>query len=222
MTSKQLQRLGWMVAGLALHVAACNSKVDNADGGSNDGGSGGSPNIGGAGGDAQGGTAGSGGAPITCDPPANPADFAIGTGEVCFETLTAGQTVPLMEGPQGGYHVWLAVGCSDCGASVAIFYGAKDPTTGALLKDTYESQATINLKGAWPEAAGLFVPMPGISWDPDNYPPPALGTHLILYAERRDANGNVLASDDVEIVIGETQYWDPCSGNPNDPNCQTG
>ena len=38
-----------------------------------------------------------------------PPALQIGTGEVQFEPLTAGQRVQLVAGTQGGYHVWLSL-----------------------------------------------------------------------------------------------------------------
>lgn len=162
---------------------------------------------------------GGGGGSSTCEPPAGVGVFAMGTGERCFEPLTDGQEVPLMQGPQGGYHVWLAIGCADCGDAPALTWGALDPMTGMTLEGTYESQSVLDLSDqAWPQMAGLFVGMPGLSWDPMSYPPPAKGTHVILYA-KVSAPG-ITHEEQVEVVIGDVTIWDPCANDPN--NCPDG
>lgn len=38
------------------------------------------------------------------DPPSGPATIEIGTGALDFEVITKGQELPLVAGPQGGYH----------------------------------------------------------------------------------------------------------------------
>ncbi len=199
---------------LWLALTACTSTVHEADG-SGEGGGGSGEGANGSGGQAEGG---SGGGPA-CTTPGDHPVFALGTGEDCFEPLSDGDVLPLISGPQGGYHLWLALGCSDCGATPVLSWGARDPATGQTLEGTFDSQGVVNLSGgAWPQAAGLFAGMPGVSWDPENEPPPAPGTHVILWA-RVDAAGHEAA---VEVVIGETIAWDPCIEDPNDPNCGFG
>src|SRR5690606_4066888 len=98
-------------------LSGCNSSV-RAEG---------AGGAGGAGGATPPSSAGRGGG--GCADPADPAVFEIGTGQTCFERLTAGQTVAAIQGPQGGFHLWLAVGCADCGAQAVVRYGVKDPAT---------------------------------------------------------------------------------------------
>lgn len=212
----------------ALNLVACQSSVSNGGSGSENSGEGGS-----AGSAASGGTAGAGGDTTSstdtgttteaCDTPNSPPAFEVGTGEKCFERLTADQEVPLMSGPQGGYHMWLAAGCVDCGTVVHLEYGARDPATHMPLTGTYDEQAMVQLYGKeWPQAAGLIVHMPGLSWDPENEPPPAKGTKLLLWAEAYDPDGNLWHSMEVPVTVGDIVDWNPCVENPNDPLCQTG
>ncbi|MEZ4310514.1 MAG: hypothetical protein R3F14_20925 [Polyangiaceae bacterium] len=128
-------------------------------------------------------------------------------------------TVPLMNGPQGGYHVWLSVGCEDCKNPLVLKYGAHDPATGEPFTGTGDLQAAVPLSsGEWPQKAGLIVYMPGLSWDPEYEPPPAKGTHIVLWAKAYDGS-TLVHEDEVEVVIGDTMYWDPCEKNPDDPSC---
>lgn len=189
-------------------MAACDSRVvGDSDEGSEGGGS--------AGGASSEGGSGAGGQPSDCDPPSEPSAFAIGSGEKCFEPLADGAVVPLISGPQGGYHLWVAVGCEDCAPVASLEWGVDDPATGEPFANTYPSQANVPLAGAWPQAAGLIAGMPGLSWDPESDPPPAPGTHVLLWMRTTDGEHEAA----VEVVIGETVSWDPCAETPEDPSC---
>ncbi|WP_437813533.1 hypothetical protein [Sorangium sp. So ce1078] len=176
------------------------------EGGSSAGGGGGSTGEGGA----STGEGGGGG----CRPPDSPAVFEIGTGVTCFERIDDGATLPVMAGPQGGYHVWLAVGCSDCGATVRLRYSVKDPATGDLFESTVPQEGVIALgPGEFPQAAGLPAILPGGAWDPGAVL--AEGTHVILAAEARNDDGSTKHAAQVEVVLGATEAWGlPCSDDP--------
>lgn len=157
---------------------------------------------------------------VVCEPPANPADFDIGTGEKCFEPVDEAGVVPLMSGPQGGYHMWLAVGCDDCGTAAHIKYGALDPATNQPLAGTAEQEQMAQLTNdAWPQRAGIVVYMPGLSWDPMNEPPPAKGSQLILWADTYAPDGTPVHHATRLVTVGDTLDWNPCAENPNDPSC---
>ena len=155
-----------------------------------------------------------------CSPPANPASFDVGTGEKCFEPVEDAGVVPLMNGPQGGYHMWLAMGCDDCGTVVHIKYGALDPATNQPLAGTADQEMMAQLTNdAWPQRAGIVVYMPGLSWDPMNEPPPAKGSQLVLWADAYAPDGSLNHHAAKLVTVGDTVYWDPCIDNPNDPTC---
>jgi hypothetical protein len=148
--------------------------------------------------------------------------FEIGTGEKCFARLADGQEIPMMQGPQGGFHLWLAVGCSDCSASAHLKWGVRDPVTGAPIPDTYDSEAFVPLSpGAWPQAAGIFATMPGVVWDPEGSPPLPKGTEVVLWADVLDGT-TVTHHDQVRIIVGDTVPWDPCIEDPNHELCGFG
>lgn len=198
-------------------LTACQSSVENPSG------EGGHANAGG-GGEGGGGAGGSGGTggSAECAAPASPAMFEIGTGEKCFSRLAASDEVPLLNGPQGGYHVWLAIGCEDCNDPVLLRFGARDPQTGAPFGGMEDLQEMVPLEGAaWPQAAGLTVFMPGLSWDPEGVPPPAKGTHVVLWAEAYDG-AELVHQAEVEVIIGDLQEWNPCAEDPDHPSCQFG
>jgi hypothetical protein len=81
-----------LLPALGLALFTCPACDDGGGGG----GGGGGESAGGAGGESAGGE---GGAPW----------IELGTGTEAFEPLTEGQTVPIIAGPQGGYHVWGAL-----------------------------------------------------------------------------------------------------------------
>lgn len=190
-------------------LLACSGTIEASGGSGGGGGSGGS---------------GGGGAPPACDAPAAPPDFWVGTGETCFEAVGDGAVLPLMNGPQGGYHVWMAVGCTGaCASATQVRYGVELQDTGAYVTSGIMVGAAALLGDAsWRSIAGLQAPMPGLSWDPMTDPPLPAGSLLRLHAEGLDDAGNVLVESSVDFVLGDTQFWDPCSGDPNDPNCQLG
>ncbi len=130
-----------------------------------------------------------------------------------------------MQGPQGGYHVWLAVGCAgaSCTSSLHLKWGVRDATTHELLENTYETESFVDVVGdTFRQRAGLVDGMPGISWDPETYPPLPMGTHFIMYVQRLDDAGSVLEEIERELVLGETIVWDPCAEHPELPECMTG
>ena len=218
-----LQRRFALLFLASLGLAACQGSVTGSSaGGGGEGGSG----EGGNGGSTSTSTTSSSSSTSTgpaCDAPAGVGSFEIGTGEKCFEPLADGDEIPLMSGPQGGYHVWLATGCTDCGTVVHYFYGVRDPATNMALTGTYTAEAMLELAGAgWPQKAGIVIHMPGLSWDPMNEPPPAKGTKVILWAESYTPQGDVSHKAEVLVTIGDIQDWNPCIENPDDPLCQTG
>ncbi|WP_437756132.1 hypothetical protein [Sorangium sp. So ce1389] len=163
----------------------------------------------GAGGSSTG--AGGGG----CLPPEDTAVFEVGTGETCFERIDDGATLPVMAGPQGGYHLWLAVGCRDCGAAVRLRYSVKDPATGELFESGAAQEMVLTFPpGNVPQAAGLPARLPGAIWDPDAVLPQ--GTRVILAAEVRNDDGSTKHAAEVEVVLGATEVWGgvPCSEDP--------
>lgn len=210
-------------------TAACGSTISAGDG---EGGSGGDePSstasgpgaTGGTTGTGTGVTTGTGGAPPSCDPPSSPQTFEIGTGETCFERIADGAEIPMMQGPQGGYHLWVAVGCADCQSPAHIRFGVDDPSTGMPIANTAATEQFVDLKGdVWPQRAGLIDGLPGLSWDPEYDPPLPKGTPIRLWLQVLDAGSAVIHEDAIDLTIGDTVVWDPCAENPNHELCGFG
>ena len=146
-----------------------------------------------------------------CDPPEDPQSFEIGTGEHCFARVESGATVPLMAGPQGGFHVWLAVGCTDCGDDVWLrerVFDASGVEMTNLMSESY-----VDLAGeAWPQQAGIQLIMPGFDGESDRLP---VGTALRIQVEALDQGGKVTHTADMNVVLGETETWDDGSSCSN-------
>ena len=146
----------------------------------------------------------------SCDAPESPAAFEIGTGEICFERLTAGQVVPRIAGPQGGFHVWTAVGCGDCGAEAIVELGTRTAKTKAWLLGVPVKQKVDLGTGEWGQHAGLTAFLPGdTTLAPDEQLPE--GAHVILALRVLDAKGNELHAAETEVVLGELETWSSCS-----------
>ncbi len=200
-----------LVAVAAWGLIAC--------GGSSDG-------DGGSGGAGAGGDGGGGGAPDPdpqgCQPPDAAEGFEVGTGELCFAEVNDGGVIQQMHGPQGGYHVWLALGCIDCGDQVWVRGSVLDPATGSPLPNTYTTDNIVTLsKGAWPQIAGIQQGMPGDDFlDEPGYEPLPPGTPFILRAQVFALDGATLLHEaEVSAVLGDTVDWDPCDADPTGPCC---
>jgi hypothetical protein len=192
----------------ALSTAACGSSVNagSGGGGATSSAAGGAGGAGGATSSSS-SSSGTGGGP-TCTPPADPQTFELGTGQTCFERLTPGQTVPVMQGPQGGFHLWLAIGCADCGLQAILQYGVKDPATHDWYAGTGFNQAVAPISTTgWFQLAGLTDFLPGQFWNPTSFLPK--GTHVLMSAAVLDASMNVKHEAEVEVVLGDTMEWSP-------------
>lgn len=205
-----MRTLTFLAAAVGLTAAmACSNAVTNS---------------GGSGGDAAGGStsssssssssSGTGGSATACDDPQGAPGFAVGTGETCFQALTSGQEVPVMAGPQGGFHIWLSVGCADCAGPTVLSYGVKDPATGDWIAGTAENLTVAQLDpGGWHQGAGFQAFLPGIQWDPASQLP--TGSHVLLYGAALDMDMNVLHEAEVEVVLGDQVSWaPPCDTGP--------
>ena len=204
-------RSALLAAIVSLAALACGTTVDG-EGTSATG-------TGGAGG--AGGTGGAGPTPA-CETPPDAMVFELGSGELCFERIEPLATVPQYNGPQGGYHLFLAVGCTDCGASALLEYTILDRATGEPLARTAPlTQVYLELPaGAWPQVAGVQVGMPGVEYLTDEPPVPE-GTELAIDVKLRDASGTTLLHEGrLEVTVGATQAWDPCDAHPDGPCCK--
>jgi hypothetical protein len=191
------------LACISILAVACNSSVTS-------GGEGGSSTSStGTTGATSSGTGGD-----ACKAPASPAPFEAGQGETCFGRLTPGQTVTVLQGPQGGYHIWFAVSCVGCDAKTTIEFGVKDPATMTWFKDTSPQKVSVDLGGAgWQQQAGFTAFLPGVPWDQTTSLPK--GTHVLLTGIRYGADGKPVTEIQNDVVLGDIeQYSPPCDPNP--------
>lgn len=124
---------------------------------------------------------------VACADPAP--TLEVGTGQTSFEPLAAGDPIELVAGPQGGYHVFLALRCAGCASPVTVRYGANDATSGELL--TFDDlQRTVTLHDV--DGLGEYAPLVGFlrSTRPADY----VDRAVVLWAEildsRDDGNGD--------------------------------
>ena len=154
-----------------------------------------------------------------CEPPSGAEGFEIGTGEICFERVKDGQAVSKMSGPQGGYHLWLALGCTDCGVDARVDYRLLDPATGELLANTAGLTSVIaEFYGEeWPQSSGLQVGLPGGGFiddpsEPDLDIPEGTPFRLEVTVRTKDG-GTVLHQGTRDLVMGKTVNWNPCEAD---------
>ncbi len=149
---------------------------------------------------------------VECEAPPAAETFEVGTGEVCFERVAADGIQPMMEGPQGGYHLWLAFVCSDCGPSVTLEAEAADANgpVGSRIEQVIDLDAGM--------VAGIQLPMPGDPWD-ENSIKLEEGTALTINVKLSSSSGAVLHEAAVERTVGPTEVWDYCATHPDDGCC---
>ncbi|MCA9614443.1 MAG: hypothetical protein KC586_16925 [Myxococcales bacterium] len=120
----------------------------------------------------------------------------LGTGEVAFEALTDGTTLPLVAGPQGGHHVWIGFRVAGMASDRAYLTVEPIPlATGELP----------------PRAAPVRVILSGLDdgrreyfgWPAQLAEPGCLvGEQLILRVTIEDERGS-RGSDERTIVVGK-------------------
>jgi hypothetical protein len=149
-----------------------------------------------------------------CELPPDLAPFELGTGEVCFERLPADRVVPQMEGPQGGYHMWLSLYCADCPSEVQLETQLVREDSGEVVGWPSMSQRAV----VFGTVRGVTVYLPGNPWNPDDPPLPE-GTQVVLSTSVRSLAGELLHEAQDTRVLGAYTLWDFCATNPEDPCC---
>lgn len=125
--------------------------------------------------------------------------FEVGTGESAFEALGEGATVPLIHGPQGGYHVWIGVRHRGLGpGDIVLEYGAVDPVTGEglMFPGLRAVEADVDPE-AVSQAAGL------VGFLLEDEPAVYAGRSITLEARGSDEAGNAM-NDARSVVVA----WD--------------
>ncbi|MBX2800796.1 MAG: hypothetical protein KTR31_24150 [Myxococcales bacterium] len=126
------------------------------------------------------------------------ASVQLGTGIDAFEPLSAGDPLVMVFGPQGGYHLPLAVRACDLG-KVARTVVVATPVGGT------ERVVDVTLDHLWwpeSECCGVLLDLHGFLFldsDPDWSPPVLDGTRVHVAIEVDD--GGTLHHDEVEVVV---------------------
>ena len=142
----------------------------------------------------------------SCAAPAWSGDFEVGTGEPCFLAIEDGAVVPLIGGPQGGYHIWLGVRCRDCGGYETVTFGVLDPATDTFVNGSSQVAVLELEEGAgYSQRGGVVAYVPGYEFDDG----PGMGTDFVgqslaLYAEIEV--GDAILSSQVNITVGAVDY----------------
>ncbi len=148
--------------------------------------------------------------PLACPSQPWSGGFEVGTGEECFEAVTSKQSVPLIAGPQGGFHIWFGLRCTNCEDTQLLSYGVKDAETGAFVSvDSFTTMIHLDKADGYRQAAGILAYMPGVAWEGE---PDYLGSTFVLWLQAT-VDGQ-LVEDEVTVVVDSLQYWSP----PCDPD----
>lgn len=82
--------------------------------------------------------------------------ISVGTGLSAFEALDDGDSIDVVEGPQGGTHVWVGLQCDSCpGDSVRVTVGARDSGGDWINDQPSQAMAELIEDGDGKTAAGM-------------------------------------------------------------------
>ncbi len=129
----------------------------------------------------------------------------LGTGEVAFEALRDGTTLPLVAGPQGGHHVWL--GFRVTGARSERAYLTVEPIPLTTGEPPARSAPVRIFLSTMPDGRREYFGWPAQLAEPACL----VGEPVILRVTIEDERGN-RGSDERTIVVGEGIGLAPCEG----------
>lgn len=126
-----------------------------------------------------------------------PPFFEVGTGESTFEALGEGAAVPLIHGPQGGYHVWLGMRHQGLGpGDVILEYGARDAATSEELMfpglRAVEADVDPEVVSQTAGLVGFLLEDEPLVYD---------GRRIRLWARATDAQAQALADERDALVV---------------------
>ncbi len=139
----------------------------------------------------------------TCD-----FEMELGTGLVEFEPLDDGAEVVVVQGPQGGFHIWLSTRCRSCAEQVIIEYGVRGTADDAWLLGT-PLRGVVNMdeQDGWQQALGLYGLLPGKVGEVD-----FSGLDVVLEANIED--GERRSSRRVPVHVRSVEVWDCPESDP--------
>lgn len=132
-------------------------------------------------------------------------DLSVGTGEDAYQPVAKGSTIPLMKGPQGGFHLWIALRCDGCKDLAVVEFGARDGASGELLSyPGLQQRVAFPIGGGVDDVSGLVTHV--TSTDPDDY----VGRSAVLWASlRADPEEPAFAEASADVAIGDVEVWNP-------------
>lgn len=133
-----------------------------------------------------------------CDRPT----VEVGTGADAFTPVTEGDAIPIIFGPQGGWHLWGAFRDTGLDPVVTVSYTIRRAADDAPLSDSLFTVATVR-DG---ECAGTFAGLQGVltlehvDHAPEDNPETLLdGVEVVLRIALEDVAG-LTAADEVTLV----------------------
>ncbi|MEZ4439538.1 MAG: hypothetical protein R3B72_10635 [Polyangiaceae bacterium] len=130
-----------------------------------------------------------------------PLEVGTGVDEEHFVLAEPGAEVTLIQGPQGGYHIWIGYRCRDCTDQHLVTYGLRDPTTGEWSYLGEPLTGIINLDPG-PDGSkqrpGLYGLVSGAE---------VAGQPLLLDVFADDQQGHQ-AQSIIEVIPSEPVPWD--------------
>src|SRR6185503_9948972 len=122
----------------------------------------------------------SGGATLDCGDSGAPA-LEVGTGLLGFLPIDP-SGVPMVYGPQGGYHVWVSARAHGLGPRVLVRYGVHDTMSGDLLSRAgLQQRLKLTANAAGDDAVGLVCFLDGKD------PLENVGHEVVVWAAIEDA-----------------------------------
>ncbi len=135
-----------------------------------------------------------------------PPAVLLGTGEKCYLPLAPSQTVPIVGGPQGGFHIWVALRSTGLGDEVLAKMRVLDKADdGAItLVDPIERMVELCAVGeGWHEAARLFAQLD--AYTPEEVEPFVGRTIKLGLSLKNPAAAS--ASAEVTLMLGSVIQW---------------
>lgn len=131
--------------------------------------------------------------PVPYNATAKP-ELQVGTGDGDFEALTAGATVPINYGPQGGSHIWFAARCRGVAENAALTYSIVDDEGNVIAPEqsTVMYGDDIDDQGfRWISSLTAFVEGPA-----------GEGTRLVFHGHIEDDAGHAADGAGQAVVEG--------------------
>jgi len=130
----------------------------------------------------------------------------LGTGDKCYVPLESNDTVPIIGGPQGGFHIWVALRSAGLGDEVIASYRVLDTAddSAITLSDPIERIVELCPIGeGWNEAAKLYAQLDAFTIDEVGH---FVGRTIRLGVTLRNS-ASASASAEATLKLGPVVKW---------------